>query len=352
MLENAYHVSDVIGEKFLRLPTALFAGADYRNTSLEAKNIYALLLDRLSLSRKNGWLNEDGEVYVYYNRDDIAEYLNISKRTVIKAFAELTEVNLVCEKRQGLGRPNMIFVLKPRLSDGDATEYDERTEREIEQYAGIDGEPDGGGDAESEPGTLDSSQKCKNCTSRSAESALQEVQDLHFKKCRICTSYKGINQTENNYTEMSQSVSQYSDNINSARARESGDGQTDGRDTGLQKILGKCELGSFDPQTADMFAGAVEQLYFSDRVKTGGAVLPRETVKKYLSRLNGKVMLSVYDRLHTAKRVVNKQAYLISTIINTVREGGAAGTPAKNRSSPGNADIYDRYGDSLMMDSV
>ena len=86
MIERTYRVSDVVNEEFLRFPLTLLANPKYREMSLEAKFIYSLLLNRLTLSQKNNWINEDNEVYLIYTREDAANTLNITYRKAISAF--------------------------------------------------------------------------------------------------------------------------------------------------------------------------------------------------------------------------------------------------------------------------
>ena len=102
-MERSYRIRDVVKEDFLRFPFALLANPKYTAMSLEAKFVYALLLNRLSLSQKNGWVNEDGEVYLIYTREEVSNTLNISYKKAIAAFKELMEQGLLYEQRQGRG---------------------------------------------------------------------------------------------------------------------------------------------------------------------------------------------------------------------------------------------------------
>ena len=70
------------------------------------------MLDRLSLSQKNHWFDEYGRVYLIFTREEVQNKLCLSEKTVTKAFKQLLEVNLIAEKRQGLGKPNLIYVGK------------------------------------------------------------------------------------------------------------------------------------------------------------------------------------------------------------------------------------------------
>ena len=127
-MERAYRLNDIVQEKFYRLPAALFASSKYRELSAEAKLTYALLLDRMFLSQKYGWVDEDGDVYIVYRRDELAEILNISARKTTGVFQELTAAELLVERRVGLGQPNRLYVLKTELNDEEAESFSEKSE--------------------------------------------------------------------------------------------------------------------------------------------------------------------------------------------------------------------------------
>ena len=74
---------------FYRLPKMLFTDDRFSDVSAEAKILYGLLLDRMSLSIKNGWVDEENRAYIYFKLDDAMEMLKIGKDKGIKLFAEL-----------------------------------------------------------------------------------------------------------------------------------------------------------------------------------------------------------------------------------------------------------------------
>ncbi len=80
--------------------------------SAESKLLYGLLLDRVSLSRKNGWIDEKGRVFIIFTRVEVSETLACGEKKITKLFNELKEKQLVEEKRQGLQKPNLIYVGK------------------------------------------------------------------------------------------------------------------------------------------------------------------------------------------------------------------------------------------------
>ena len=74
--------------------------------------LYGFLLDRLSLSTKNNWHDENGNVYLIFTRKEVQDKLNLSDKTVTKAFKQLSDVNLIYEKKQGFSKPKLIYVAK------------------------------------------------------------------------------------------------------------------------------------------------------------------------------------------------------------------------------------------------
>jgi len=99
---NLIKANEIIQYQFYAIPKALFTEEKYINLSTEAKIIYSFLLDRLGLSQRNYWYDEENNVYLIFKRKDISELLNISEKTIIKAVKELKNVDLLYEKRQGL----------------------------------------------------------------------------------------------------------------------------------------------------------------------------------------------------------------------------------------------------------
>ena len=110
--ENVYTVSEENSHRFYQLPKELFVHESYKGLSLSAKVIYSFLLDRKELSRKNNWIDEYGQVFLLFTREHIMGMLNISKPTAVKAFKELTKASLIIEERQGLNKPNKIYICR------------------------------------------------------------------------------------------------------------------------------------------------------------------------------------------------------------------------------------------------
>ena len=95
---------------FYRLPKALFVDLRFRGVSAEAKFLYGLLLDRMGLSMKNGWMDATGRVYIIFTTEDIMEALYCADNKATKLMKELEGCGLIERQRRGLGRPSLIYV--------------------------------------------------------------------------------------------------------------------------------------------------------------------------------------------------------------------------------------------------
>ena len=179
-MDRTYRISDVVSENFLRFPLSLLANTKYKEMSLEAKFIYSLLLNRLTLSQKNNWINENKEVYLIYTREDAAKLLNITYKKTIAAFKELSENGLLYEQRQGRGLPNLIYVLKAETDDTDALLFGD-------EYDNVQPETDEHAETEYQELPIWHIKNCQKSISRHAKTTHQELPKLHFKICQNST---------------------------------------------------------------------------------------------------------------------------------------------------------------------
>ena len=95
---------------FYRFPKALFVDTRFHGISAEAKILYGLLLDRMGLSTKNGWLDDAGRVYIIFTTEEIMTSLYCADNKATKLMKELEGCGLIERKRRGLGKPNLIYV--------------------------------------------------------------------------------------------------------------------------------------------------------------------------------------------------------------------------------------------------
>lgn len=100
------------GEMFsyFRVPKILFRDIKFKDLSTDAKTLYGILLDRMGLSVKNGWLDEQGRVYIIFPVQEVMDALGYADNKATKLFRELEKFGLIERKRRGLGKPNLIYV--------------------------------------------------------------------------------------------------------------------------------------------------------------------------------------------------------------------------------------------------
>lgn len=137
---------------FYRIPKLLFTSEYFKNLSCEAKVLYGLMLDRMSLSIKNRWFDEEDRAYIFFSVEEIMEMLNCGRNKAVNCLKELDQekgIGLIEKRRIGLGKTNVIYVKnfslteypdEPAIFDSEKTlenvaERKENTETEIEEYA-------------------------------------------------------------------------------------------------------------------------------------------------------------------------------------------------------------------------
>ena len=95
---------------FYRIPKALFQEPRFQSLSTDAKTLYGILLDRMSLSVKNGWLDEQNRVFIIFTIEDVKRALCCADNKATKLLRELEKFGLIERKRRGLGKPDLIYV--------------------------------------------------------------------------------------------------------------------------------------------------------------------------------------------------------------------------------------------------
>ena len=164
---------------FIKVPKLLVHDKAFIGLSVDAKMLYGLLLDRMSLSMKNGWLDEENRVYIIYQIKDIMSDMNMARATAVKYLQELVDFGLVEKKKRGLGLPNILYV-KSFLVEKESIEQEKTLD---ERYTNI-------------PETPKNTQKFNNYTSRSSKIETQEVQKLNYKEFNNYTSGSSENEIQ------------------------------------------------------------------------------------------------------------------------------------------------------------
>ena len=110
MIFDYFYAEQAESYSFYRIPKLLFTEDVFSGLSTEAKVLYGLILDRISLSRENGWIDEMGRVYVYYTVENVRKALNCWDEAACKYLRELETFGLIERKKQGLGKPAIVYV--------------------------------------------------------------------------------------------------------------------------------------------------------------------------------------------------------------------------------------------------
>lgn len=173
---------------FYRIPKVLFTAAHYRAVPVEAKVLYGLLLDRMALSARNGWLDEGRRVFIYFTLEDAMAMMGCGHNKAVRLFADLEQIGLIERRKQGQGRPTRIYVKNFILS----TETGEPEEEPDTPQPPAIGQTSEYGKSEETPEVL---------TSQNRKSALPETGSPDFPKANANKTDK--NNTELNDTDLS-----------------------------------------------------------------------------------------------------------------------------------------------------
>ena len=110
---NYYYGKEAEQFSFFRIPKLLFTDEAFKDLSSDAKVLYGILLDRMSLSMKNNWIDEENKVYIIFTIEEIANIMCCATQKATKILQELNDkkgIGLVEKKRLGLGKPNILYV--------------------------------------------------------------------------------------------------------------------------------------------------------------------------------------------------------------------------------------------------
>ena len=262
---------------FIRIPTVLFSQEQFKNISPEAKVLYGILLKRMDLSAKNGWFDDQGRVYIICTLEEIMETLNCGNQKAVKLMDELEEkIGLIERKRQGLGKPNLIYV-KNFICPVDKVEN-------------------------SAPSHF---LKCENHTSGDVKITLQEVRKSHG-------SNTDNNDTDNRYTE---------NPIYPGRDEEEMRARMICKSFFEDQIEYNYLLDQY-PYERETIRGILDLLvdtYCSKRkyIRVAGDDKPANVVKSQLAKLNSSHIQYVTDCLkENTTDVRNIKQYLLATLYN------------------------------------
>ena len=327
---------------FYRVPRLLIKDRSFKGLSSDAKLLYGLMLDRMALSMKNGWLDDENRAYIIYSVENIAEDLGCSKPTCTKIIKELDSdsgIGLIEKKRRGQGKPDIIYV-KNFASAEEKRQGETDVAAEVKDFNFK--KENGFTSRSKETGFQEVKdidfQKQKILTSGNKEIEFQEAKDIDFQKQRVLTSrnqnsefpevksfspnYNNTNQNNPNYTDMS-----YINPIH-----QSGDGVvdvTDGTDAAdayraliRENLEYDCHMAYDEHNDREMF----EEIYETvcdvvcvkrDAIRINGQEYPYGIVKSRFLKLNNSHVGYVMERMKdTATKIMNIRAYLLTALYN------------------------------------
>lgn len=195
MTFNYFYGTEADQFSFYRIPKALFTDSYFKDLSSDAKILYGLMLDRMSLSIKNQWFDDKNRAYIYFSIEDIMELLNCGRNKAIKSMRELddeTGIGLIEKRRQGFGKVNVIYVKTFMPEKTDEKKFGEELKK-FKKQTSVENE-------ESTEVYNSNFMKSQNQTSRSPENKLQEVYISN-------PNYTNFSDTEMNYNKSNQIVS-------------------------------------------------------------------------------------------------------------------------------------------------
>ena len=175
---NYYFGTQADQYTFYRIPKNLITGKEFADLSLPAKLLYGVLLDRMSLSMKNGWLDEENRVYIIYQIKEIMVSLSVSEKMAIKYLKELEQFGLVEKKKRGFGLPSILYVKSFVLSDETEDEQEKEDENNIGQGKSV---------PENTPQTQETSRTVDLGSSRAVEMGSSKTVDLESSR----TAHRG-----------------------------------------------------------------------------------------------------------------------------------------------------------------
>lgn len=325
---------------FYRVPKVLFTAECFKPLSCEAKVLYGLMLDRMGLSIKNRWFDEEDRVYIIFTVEEIMDLLGCARQKAIKNIAELdTEkgIGLIEKKRLGLGKPNVIYVKNFMIHDCPEPAQGERTPENAGNTQKYENQISRSMESEFPEVPEADFQKYENQTSGSMKTKLQEVPESDFKKCENQTSRgtktelqevpksncnkTDINKTEYNETDISETGMIPSNPIPSGKTDSSKPLDViDELNIYRELIKEHIEYPYHQSEDVDELVELiVEVLMMPDdsSLRIAGVEKPVALVKNRFMKLNYSHMEYVLYSLHrNTTKVGNIKAYLLTTLYN------------------------------------
>lgn len=254
-----YKSNETLENRYYQIPQELFENPLYKDKlNSDSKILYAFIIDRLTLSQKNNWIDRENNIYLIFTRQEVQNKLGLSEKTVIKAFKQLAEAKLIFEKRQGLGKPNLIYVEK--------IQHEEIAEQENIQL-----------------------KNCKNYRSGYVKNTLQELENLQ----------------EINPNNIKPNIIN-TDSINPKSDEE------------LLLIKEKCKLNEFTKDEILILEDVIDTLYYKDNLKVGNITVNHFKILDKLKMIVKDNLVQLLDILKNIPNIQNAKNYLMICLYNNL----------------------------------
>lgn len=289
-----YFYGDEAGQfQYFRIPRQLITNPKFKHLSTDAKLLYGMLLDRMSLSEKNEWYDDNGRVYIYYTVDEICEDMNCGRDKAMKLLAELDTgkgIGLIERIKQGQGKPTKLYVKRFTTRTIPPKPAPPRPDPFL-PFSEVD---------------FSDVQKSEFPTSRSRESRRVEVG-------KTDPNYIKLNQTDFSYTDPS---------ISPISPREAAGMEMD-RYEKREEIKANIDYPHLQRQCPYDDVESLLELIVdvvcstASTIRIGGELLPADTVKRRFMQLDSSHIEYVIDSMkNTTTKINNIRAYLLTTLYN------------------------------------
>lgn len=263
-----YKNNEILENSYYQIPQELFINKLYKEKlNSDSKILYAFLLDRLSLSQKNHWFDELNRVYLIFTREEVQDKLCLSEKTVTKAFKQLTDTNLIAEKRQGLGKPNLIYVGKIQHEEI-ITNIEQKNLQVLNS---------------------------KNYGSREVKNTILDAEKFPT---------INPNNIKTNITN--------TDSINP---------QNNNVCISLNVVKEKCQLNDFSKEEQTMLEDVIERLYYANTLKVGSVIITNSKILSKLALINKNNLIQLLDITKSSNNIKNITNYLMICLYNNLGNG-------------------------------
>lgn len=282
-----YENNEILENSYYQIPQELFVNGLYKEKlNSDSKILYAFLLDRLSLSQKNHWFDEFGRVYLIFTREEVQDKLCLSEKTVTKAFKQLSEVNLIAEKRQGLGKPNLIYV-------GKIQHEEITTDIKQENLQVLNSKNYGSGEVKS---TTLNTEKLPTINPNNIKTNIINTDSINPQSNNECIS--------------------------------------------LNEVKEKSKLNEFTKEEQSILEDVIERLYYADTLKVGSVIITNSKILSKLPFINKNNLIQLLDIVNNSSNIRNITNYLMICLYNNL---GNTNINSKNKTTNSTREYERKY---------